>query len=348
VTFKKLAGMLLFILCLAFTPVVQADKAVVTTDDLTIRSGPGTDYQPTGQVHTGEMLQIISRKDGWLEIKLNNGSGWVTGEFVNIHSELNEDSTKRDKTTDSASSSITIQYDNTHLREGPSTSYDITGYAKKGDEFNVTSAEDNWYEIANEEMSGYVLKDFVDRHAPTSSGLEDKTIVIDAGHGGRDVGAIGASGTYEKDFTYQTMQELKKEMAILGARVVLTREADQFVFLSSRTSLSNLAETNAFISIHYNSFPQAPDVNGIGTYYYHKRGEELARLVQEGLIRKTGANDRDVFKGDYQVLRQNDHPAILVELGFISNHEKEQLLQTNSYQKQLVSGIVAGLTQYFK
>ncbi|WP_167751324.1 N-acetylmuramoyl-L-alanine amidase [Lentibacillus salicampi] len=346
--FKKSVGVLLFILCFSFTPSVQADKAVVITDDLNIRSGPGTDYERIGQVHTGEALQIISLQNDWVEIAFDHESGWVTREFVDIDS-AHRDASTGDTTIGHVISSVTIQHDNTHLREGPSTSYDITGFAKKGDDFDVIAAENNWYKIANGEMSGYVRQEFVDRHKPSSpAGLENKTIVIDAGHGGRDVGAIGASGTYEKDFTYRTMQELKKELTMLGAEVVLTRDTGQFVSLASRTSLANLANTDAFISIHYNSFPQAPDITGINTYYYHKQSEELARFVQEGLINKTEATDREALQEDYYVIRQNFNPSILVELGFISNSEQEQRLQTTSYQKQLVSGMVTGLTQYFK
>ncbi|WP_029329098.1 N-acetylmuramoyl-L-alanine amidase [Lentibacillus jeotgali] len=347
--FKKSAGLLL-ILCFVFIPVVQADKAVVTTDGLIIRSGPGTDYSRIGQVNTGKELYITRVENGWVEIAFNNGSGWVTSEYVDIHSNSSDgsDNTNSDDGSNGLGN-IFIQHDNTHLRKGPSTSSDIIGFANKGEEFNVLSEEENWYEIANDEISGFIVKEFAASHSILSStGLEDKTIVIDAGHGGRDVGAIGASGTYEKDFTFQTMKELKKELVILGAEVVLTRRTDRFVSLDSRTSLANITDTDAFISIHYNSFPQTPEVTGIGTYYYHKHSEELARSVQESLISKTGANDREALNEDYHVIRQSFNPSILVELGFISNPEKEQLLETNSYQKQLVSGIVAGLSKYFK
>lgn len=246
-------------------------------------------------------------------------------------------------------STITIQQDNTHLRKGPSTSYDIAGYAEESEEFEVIAETGNWYEIANQQISGYIHKKFIDhQQGPSAAGLENKTIVIDPGHGGRDVGAIGANGTYEKNFAFQTAQELQKELHILGAEAILTRETDRFVSLQARTSLANIATADAFISIHYNSYPEAPDVTGIGTYFYHEQNEDLARFVQGGLIGKTGVADRGVQDEDYYVIRQNVQPGILVELGFISNAQKEQLLRTNSYQKKLVSGIVTGLNQYFR
>lgn len=345
--FIKSAGFFLFIFCFTLIPVAQADKAVVITDGLNIRSGPGTDYNRVGQVNTGKELHIISVENDWVEIAFDSGTGWVSSEYVDISSNSSDDSTDSDPAGSNGIGSIVIQHDNTHLRKGPSTSYDIIGFTNKGEEFNVVGEKENWYEIANDEMYGFVLKNFATGHkTPSSAGLEDKTIVIDAGHGGRDVGAIGASGTYEKNFTYRTMRELKKELAMLGAEVVMTRERDQFVSLESRTSLANIADTDAFISIHYNSFPQAPEVTGIATYYYHEQSKELARFVQESLINETGANNRKALSEDYHVIKQSFNPSILIELGFISNSVKEQLLETNSYQKQLVSGIITGLTKY--
>ncbi|GGJ83927.1 N-acetylmuramoyl-L-alanine amidase [Lentibacillus kapialis] len=346
---KKIAGLFLLIIYFAFIPAVQADKAVVTSDNLNIRSGPGTEYNLIGQVNTGTALHMVSVEDGWVEITYDNRTAWVSSDYVDIHSNLDRDSANSQPVGGNDIENIMIQHDNTHLRKGPSTSYDIVGFANKGEAFNVAGEEGNWYKIANEELSGFILKTFAAVHTkPTTSALEDKTIVIDAGHGGRDVGAIGASGTYEKNVTWRTAQELKKELTMLGAEVVLTRKADQFISLVSRTSLANIAGTDAFISIHYNSFPQAPEVTGIGTYYYHKQSEKLAQSIQESLINQTGANNRKALRKDYHVIRQSLNPSILVELGFISNSEKEELLETNSYQKLLVHGIVSGLTKYFK
>lgn len=346
---KKSALLFFIISCFAFASVVQANEAIIATDNLNVRIGPGTDFARINQVNTGEKFPILNRENEWVEIKMDHANGWVSTEFITVDSSPSDEDTTRNTDYNPATDTITIQYDNTHLRKGPSTAYDITGYAEKGEEFRVITEENNWLEISNGHISGYVFQNLViHQKPPGSSGLENKTVIIDAGHGGIDVGAIGASGTYEKDFTYRTMQELKKELTVLGADVILTREADRYASLASRVSLSNIVDADAFISIHYNSFPQAPDATGIGTYYYHDRNEELADAVQAGLISTTDAADRNVQGEDYYVIRQNFQRAILIELGFISNPEKEQLLQTNSYQKQLVSGIVSGLTNYFK
>lgn len=244
---------------------------------------------------------------------------------------------------------ITIPYDNTQIRNGPSTDDKIIHFADKGSKFDVLSETAEWCKISNNHVKGYVFKRLVDKQtARAGDGIKNKTIVIDAGHGGNDVGAIGATGSFEKDITYKTALALQRELTTLGATAILTRKQDDYISLAARTSLTNITDTDAFISIHYNSVPAIPDVTGIGTYYYDDQNKKLADYVQIETTKGTEAKDRGTAFGDFQVLRQNFKPAILVELGFISNPKREQLLLTDSYQTQLVHGIIAGLSRYFR
>ncbi|WP_163970098.1 N-acetylmuramoyl-L-alanine amidase [Oceanobacillus halotolerans] len=321
---------------------VFANEAIITADHVNVRTGPSIHYEQIGQVHTDEEYPIIQQQNGWVEIEYQNQSGWITSEYVHIQQET-ESNGNLQKTN------IIIQNDNTHIREGASSSYPIVDFVNKGEELSIISQEGNWYEVKDEQIHGYVLKDLVDERNETTStnGFDNKTIVIDAGHGGKDVGAIGASGTYEKDFTFQTALALKEELNLLGANVILTRDEDEFISLNSRASLANRYPTDAFISLHYNSTLDMPDVTGVGTYFYHDQNKSLAKSIQQNIIKETNAKNRDISFGDFQVMRQSRVPSILVELEFISNHEKEQLLLTNGYQKKLVTGIVKGLQFYF-
>ncbi|SEQ15659.1 N-acetylmuramoyl-L-alanine amidase [Virgibacillus subterraneus] len=346
---KKTTLLFFSILFLAFATLVSANEAVINTDNLNVRTGPGTNFEKIGQVHTDEVYPILQQQDGWVEIQLTQGTGWVTNEYISISGNTDSEDTNEGNMETTTEKIITIQHDNTQLRDGPSTSFEITEFANKGIKFKVLSQNNEWYEITNDNYTGYVLKQLVEKEDTTSfSGMKNKTIVIDAGHGGRDVGAIGASGTHEKDFAFKTTQELKQELTALGANVVLTRKNDEFISLGSRISLPNILDTDAFISIHYNSFPEMPNVTGIGAYYYHDQNQKIAKDVLQGIAKETGARNRGATFGDFHVIRQNFKPSILVELGFISNPEKEQLLQTNAYQKKLVTGIVNGLNKYFK
>src|SRR5699024_1186427 len=141
--------------------------------------------------------------------------------------------------------------------------------------------------------------------------------------------------------------KLKNALTNLGANVHLTRSNDEFIRLGSRVSSANLLGPDAFISIHYNSFPESPSAAGIGSYYYHEDDQALADNIQEEIIQMTEARDRGAIDEDYQVLRHNKNSAILLELGFISNQEEADLLLTNTYQKKLVQGIVNGLVKHY-
>jgi N-acetylmuramoyl-L-alanine amidase len=320
---------------------IYADEAVINADDLNIRSGPGTNYEPIGQTNSGESYSIVSLDGDWAEIQLENDTGWVAVEFITIESK------NEDLALDETPSSITITRDHTQIRNDPSTDGEIIHFAEEGSEFEIIGQTDEWYEISGNDLSGFIYKNLLDQSASTSAGFKDKTIVIDPGHGGRDVGAIGASGSYEKNFAFLTAAELKQELEILGANVLLTRPEDEFVSLGSRISFSNMMDTDAFISIHYNSVPELPEVTGIETYYYQGQNEILASYIQSELIKATDANDRGITNENYLVIMQNVKPAVLLELGFISNEENEALLETIGHQKKIVSGIINGLGKYF-
>ncbi|WP_162800311.1 N-acetylmuramoyl-L-alanine amidase [Oceanobacillus zhaokaii] len=325
-----------------FSHDVQAEKALINEDNLNIRSGPGTAYDTVGQASAGETYPIVQQQKEWVEIQLESGTGWVTSEYITIDGEKAE--TKAEGTI----KSITIQHDNTPLRDGPATSYDIAHLAKKDTKYDVISESGNWYEISNDKQTGYLFKSLLNqKEASGNLSFQNKTIVIDAGHGGHDVGAIGATGTYEKDFAFFTARELEKELSSLGANVLLTRPEDEFISLASRSSYANYEDTDAFVSLHYNSFPEQPTVSGVETYYYYDQYESLASYIQQGIINATNNEDRGSSQGNFYVIRQTLKPAVLVELGFISNKEKEAQLQTTVYQRKLVSGIVEGLGKYF-
>ncbi len=332
---------------------------MVQEDNVNVRSGPGTNYEVLGQVHADETYPILQQQGDWLEIQLDGYTGWVISDYISLNGNNPDSSTnsESDSTIDSVPATspvydadvdaITIQHEQTQIRKGPSTEYDIIYFADKGDRLEVTGEVGEWLQVKTDEGEGYVLKALLVKKTASTSGLAGKTIVIDPGHGGDDSGAIGANDSLEKDLTYKTARELEQELTMLGAEVIMTRDEMTFVSLSSRATVSNVLDTDAFISLHYNSVPDLPDVTGIGTYYYHDQYEPLARYIQTELIKESGDNDRGMGFGDFQVIRQNAKPGVLIELGFISNPEIEQLLLTNAYQKKLVTGIVNGLQHYF-
>ena len=171
-------------------------------------------------------------------------------------------------------------------------------------------------------------------------------IVLDPGHGGRDPGAIGPSGTKEKDVNLAVARLLAKELSYF-ARPIMTREVDEHRELWERTTLANTVTADLFISIHCNS-AKNPDACGTETYVYRFGGEaeKLAREVQVKLVAALKTKDRGVKEKSLHVCRETKMPAILVELGFISHADEERRLASPEFQKAAARAIVQGVADY--
>ena len=189
------------------------------------------------------------------------------------------------------------------------------------------------------------------------AGLKGKIIAVDPGHGGSDPGAIGPGGTREKDLTLSFSAKLKVALEKAGAKVVLTRFSDRDVFaphagaveeLRSRALVANNAKADVFVSVHINSF-QDRSVGGTATYYAAKSSYDLllAKTVQDGLVSGGGLTDRGVNQARFYVIQHSYMPAVLVELGFVSNPNEERLLKTDLFQQKAVEGLVKGIDLFF-
>ena len=184
----------------------------------------------------------------------------------------------------------------------------------------------------------------------------EKVIVIDPGHGGNDPGAIGFSGSYEKDINLEIATKLYEKLKEKDYKVILTRDRDEYIENLSRAELANRRRARVFISIHGNSLENNNTVEGIQVLYYPDRkstigdldNNELAKIVMNSMIIGTGAKDKGIIeREDLIVLNQTKMPAILIECGFISNENEEKLLLTDEYQDRLVNSIVNGIEEYF-
>jgi N-acetylmuramoyl-L-alanine amidase len=214
-----------------------------------------------------------------------------------------------------------------------------------------------------------------------------QTVVIDAGHGGRDPGAIGIGGAREKEITLKLAKALGTKLGERGFLVLYTRDDDRSMSLEERTAIAEAARADLFVSIHANSAPRR-SVHGIETYYLDKNHERhsltvaarengvtreqvddlqrtlarlrvselsayshrLANLVQTAMVggipRRYQVNDLGVKKGPFYVLFLSNTPAILVEVGFITNRAEAKRLRKGDYVEALASGMAEGLTRY--
>ncbi len=192
-------------------------------------------------------------------------------------------------------------------------------------------------------------------------------IVLDAGHGGADSGAVGPNGLTEKEVNLDIAKRTRGLLRGAGYPVVMTREIDISPNspprdltgngtigiaddLQARANIANRAKAAVFVSIHNNA-SLASGAGGTETYYWSGVGSgsdsaRLARIIQEAIVSEIGLSSRGVFGANFYVLRRTDMPAALVEGAFISNPVEEALLGTASFRQKVARGIFRGIKRY--
>ena len=193
----------------------------------------------------------------------------------------------------------------------------------------------------------------------------NKVVYLDAGHGGYDPGA-SYFGISEKSLTLAIQSRVKAKLEAEGYQVVTTRTSDTYVDLADRSRAANASESDIFVSIHINASGSSA-AQGIETYYYQPYAEypsrinatyhanptrlsmsdTLANAIQSSLINATGAQNQGVKRQTFAVLRETTAPAVLLELGFLSNPQEAARLNTSAYQETLANAIVAGIKRYY-
>ena len=194
----------------------------------------------------------------------------------------------------------------------------------------------------------------------------NKVVYLDAGHGGYDPGA-SYFGISEKSLTLAIQSRVKAKLEAEGYQVVTTRTSDTYVDLIDRSRAANASESDIFVSIHINASGSSA-AQGIETYYYQPYAEypsrinatyhanptrlsmsdTLANAIQSSLINATGAQNQGVKRQTFAVLRETTAPAVLLELGFLSNPQEAARLNTSAYQETLANAIVAGIKSYYE
>ncbi len=192
-----------------------------------------------------------------------------------------------------------------------------------------------------------------------SYGLANKIIVVDAGHGGADPGAV--RGSYlEKDITLPVSQKLADYLSQAGALVIMIREDDRDLApdqrsslaqkkradLKQRVNIANQSGAHLYVSIHVNADPSSR-WSGAQTFYHAKseRSKVTAVLIQEEMTRLLKNTQRKAKVGTYYILSQTQMPSVIVEIGFISNPQEARNLVDEDYQTQVAYAIFSGIAK---
>lgn len=172
-----------------------------------------------------------------------------------------------------------------------------------------------------------------------------RRIVIDPGHGGRDPGTISPIGLMEKDVVLPVALEVARLLRAAGHEVILSRSTDIFLELDERAQIANRHRADLFVSIHADSAPN-PEARGSTVYICRGASADsntIAHAVMRSLESGSGLGSRGVKSANYRVLVLTQCPAILVELGYLSNRQEALMLRQDAVQKKLAAGIAAGI-----
>lgn len=192
------------------------------------------------------------------------------------------------------------------------------------------------------------------------NGLKSLRIAVDPGHGGIDNGAAGTdTGVTEAELNLEISELIAKQFILAGADVLLTRKTAEVDYtgegntqkrrdMNSRSKLVKSQDPQVLVSIHLNKYPSRK-VSGAQVFYQKgsEEGEKLATCIQDAINTGIpGIKKRLAKSGDYFMLKVTESPAVIVECGFLSNHDEEKKLMDPKYREKLANCIFNGICAY--
>mgnify|MGYP001582329639 CR=1 FL=1 len=310
-----------------------------TTANLNMRTGPSTSNSIITKIPEGTVVKVISSSNGWDYVEYDGQKGYCSNSYLVA---TNETPTVKKITTT-----------NVNFRKGPGTNYAIISTISANTVVDILSTSGDWAKVKYNGQEGYIHTDYLKTYTGESTGgggslpsskpsYSRVKIVVDAGHGGHDAGAV-AFGRREKDIALAISKKVNADLKTLGFQTIMTRSTDVYIPLSERYGIANRNNADMFVSIHLNSGPST--AYGIETLY--KNSKTFASNIQTEIIKSTGARDRGLkYRSDLAVLNGSKMPASLVETGFISNSSESSSLASGSYQDKLASSISKGIAKY--
>ena len=170
-------------------------------------------------------------------------------------------------------------------------------------------------------------------------------VVIDPGHGGYDIGA-SYSGFQEKDINLSLGVKLKKLLEESGITAFLTRDDDSFLSLAERNEITNIIKPDVFVSIHANALKTSRNIRGLETYYWSGKSQKLAYFIHRSVLTKVKIPDHFIRTARFYVIRYTPVPAVLCELGFLSNPQDRELLTSQTTQDKYASALQEGILKF--
>ncbi len=319
------------------------EKIYLLYDNINIRSDISTESDIIEKGNKYQPYIVCGEKNGWLKLKLNDSkygyvAGWLTTYGINYYSEGN--------------SGYKTTTEDLNLRTGPSQKDAKIISLESSTPLKIISTEKGWDKVlTNNGQVGWCQNDYLVDIYP----LSGKKILLDPGHGGKDPGSISYSGKYEKYVNLDVALKLKDKLEDLGAEVYLTRKGDTYINNTARGRMADSLCADILLSIHHNSLGRnKSDYFGLSTYYNTKNfkdpkyGYNLSESIYLNAISLNGVYRDGIYDRNYEVLRETNTPAALIEIGFMSNPLEEMNIHNESFQNLMVQKLADGIIDYFK
>jgi len=187
--------------------------------------------------------------------------------------------------------------------------------------------------------AGHLLVDL------TTGSAQGHTVALDAGHGGRDPGAIGPTGLREAEVVLDVAQRVRDLLSQDGVRVLMIRDSDATVELDDRTRMAREGGATVYVSIHANASTRAA-VNGTETYYLTPQSLALAQMIQDELGAVLSIPSRGIRTANFIVLRDNDVPSVLVETAYISHADDEARLRDQEFRQEIAEAVHRAIMRF--
>jgi len=183
------------------------------------------------------------------------------------------------------------------------------------------------------------------RHAAVKDTTKTfKTVVVDAGHGGKDSGAYRRYGPPEKLVTLDVAKRLDRKLRESQLKTVMTRSSDVFIPLDERVNIENSQKNAIFVSVHFND-SRRRGIRGFETYYHSGASFDLASRIQEKLMTIPHSKNGGVHTANFRVLRNATCPAVLVECGYLSNRSEGNQARDWEYRELLADRIAEAIVE---
>lgn len=295
-------------------------------------------------------------KNGWSQIVYQNALAWVKSDMIEIIKEPSTISAQQIEAKYPKATIATVTSNFAPLVNDVQTN-GIMSNLLKGDEIVLTNknlTNDYYFGTSlTTELQGYIHSKHVtinenvtQRIGVKSTTLKGSTIVIDAGHGGVDGGAVN-SGNHikEAELTLKTAEILKNVLVNEGVNVIMTRTNDKNIELEERGRLANQHQADVFISLHYDSTEETGP-SGTSVHYLRYSDKRLAELFAES-FKELPLQSNGIKPSNFVVLRESNAPALLLELGYMNNDSDVKIFNSNEYRQNVAQKILNALKQYF-